>query len=62
MSMIPKLMGLGLAAALSSPVHQREIDYRTGTADSQRINQLWLVTYVNEKGLRQNYKAATMPR
>lgn len=50
MSIIPKLMALGLAAALSSPVHQREIDYSTGTPDSRRINQLWLVTYVNEKG------------
>jgi len=32
--------------------------------DTQRINQLWVVTYVNEKGLesslRQNCKAATM--
>jgi hypothetical protein len=51
MSIIPKLVALGLAAALSSPVPQHHIDYSTGPPDSGRINQLWLVTYVNEKGL-----------
>jgi hypothetical protein len=49
MSIIPKLVALGLAATLSSPTHQ--IDYSTGTPASQRINQLWLVTYVDETGL-----------
>jgi hypothetical protein len=64
MSVIPKLVALGLAATLSSPIQQRQIDYNTGVPDAQRINQLWVVTYVNEKGLesslRQNCKAATM--
>ena len=51
MSVIPKLVALGLAATLSSPIQQRQIDYSTGAPDNQRITQLWLVTYVNEKGL-----------
>jgi hypothetical protein len=50
MSVIPKLVALGLAATLSSPIQQRQIDYSTGAPDNQRITQLWLVTYVNEKG------------
>jgi hypothetical protein len=50
MSIIPKLVTLGLAAALSSPIHQHQIDYSTLIPDSQRINQLWLVTYFNEAG------------
>jgi hypothetical protein len=51
MSIIPKLVALGLAATLSSlPPHR--IDFNTPDySDSQRINHLWLVTYVNEKGL-----------
>ena len=51
MSIIPKLVALSLAATLSSPIQQRQIGYSTGTPDSHRINQLWLVTYINEKGL-----------
>jgi hypothetical protein len=51
MSIIPKLVALGLAAVLSSPGPEHHIDYSTGPPDSGRINQLWLVTYVNEKGL-----------
>jgi len=51
MSIIPKLVALGLAVTLSSPIQQRQIDYSTGAPDNQRITQLWLVTYVNEKGL-----------
>ena len=51
MSIIPKLVALGLAATLSSPIQQRQIDYSTGAPDNQRITQLWLVTYDNEKGL-----------
>jgi hypothetical protein len=50
MSIIPKLVALGLVGALSSPTQQRQIDYSTGTPDSQRINQLWLVTYLDEAG------------
>jgi hypothetical protein len=49
MSIIPKLATLGLAAALSSPIRQHQID--DSSLDSQRINQLWLVTYLNEAGL-----------
>jgi hypothetical protein len=51
MSIIPKLVTLGLAAALSSPIRQLQIDYSTPSPDSQGINQLWLVTYLNEAGL-----------
>ncbi len=51
MSIIPKLLALGLAATLSSPIQQRQIGYSAGDPDTQHITQLWLVTYVNEKGL-----------
>ena len=50
MSIIPKLVLLGLAAALSSPIPQHQIDFSMPGPDSQRINQLWLVTYINEAG------------
>jgi hypothetical protein len=50
MSIIPKLVLLGLAAALSSPVPQQQIDFSTPGPDSQRINQLWLVTFINQAG------------
>jgi hypothetical protein len=51
MRIIPKLAALGLVAALSSPTQQRQIAYSSGAPDSQRLNQLWLVTYVNDEGL-----------
>jgi hypothetical protein len=51
MSIIPKLFALGLAATFSSPIHQRQIGYSTGDPDTQRITQLWRVTYLNEAGL-----------
>jgi hypothetical protein len=51
LSIIPKLVALGLAATLSSPIQQRQIGYSTGDPDTQRITQLWLVTYLNETGL-----------
>jgi hypothetical protein len=50
MSIIPKLAILGLAATLGSPIPQHRIDFSIPGADSQRINQLWLVTYINETG------------
>jgi hypothetical protein len=50
MSIIPKILALGLAAALSSPIPQHQIDYSAPDGNAQRINQLWLVTYVDEKG------------
>ena len=51
MSIIPKILALGLAAALSSPIPQHQIDYSAPDGNAQRINQLWLVTYVNGAGL-----------
>jgi hypothetical protein len=51
MSLIPKLVTLSLATALSSTCPQRQIDFSTPGPDGQRINQLWLVTFVNEIGL-----------
>jgi hypothetical protein len=51
MSIISKLLTLGLAAALSSTGPQRQIDFNMPGPDGQRINQLWLVTYINETGL-----------
>ena len=51
MSVIPKLVALSLAATLSSPIQQHQIGYSTGDPDTNRITQLWLVTYVDGKGL-----------
>ena len=52
MSIFPHLAVLGLAASLSSPFHHHQIDFKTTSPDGiQRINQLWLVTYINEAGL-----------
>ena len=50
MSIIPKLVALGLAAALGSPDPLHRIDFSTPGSESQRLNQLWLVTYINETG------------
>jgi hypothetical protein len=51
MSIFPHLAVLGLAAALSSPIHQHQIDFKMSSDGIERINQLWLVTYINEAGL-----------
>jgi hypothetical protein len=51
MSIIPKLVILGLAATLGSPIQQSQIAYSAGDPSSNRINQLWLVTYLDETGL-----------
>ena len=52
MSIFPHLAVLGLAAALSSPIHQHRIDLKMTSPDGiQHVNQLWLVTYINEAGL-----------
>ena len=52
MSIFPHLAVLGLAAFLSSPIRQHQIDFKATAPDGiQRINQLWLVTYINEAGL-----------
>ena len=51
MSIFPHLAVLGLAAALSSPIHRHQIDFNATSPGIQRINQLWLVTYINEAGL-----------
>jgi hypothetical protein len=50
MSIIPKLATLGLAAALCSPIPQHRIDFSMPGSGIQRLNQLWLVTYINETG------------
>jgi hypothetical protein len=50
MSIIPKLVALGLVGALSSPFQQRQTAYDPMTPDSLSIHQLWLVTYLNEAG------------
>jgi hypothetical protein len=50
MSMIPKIVALALATTLSSPVLQHRIAFSTPGSESQRINQLWLVTYTSETG------------
>jgi hypothetical protein len=45
MSMIHNVMLLGLAASFGSPINQQQ------TPDSvQRLNQLWLVTYIDRTG------------
>jgi hypothetical protein len=51
MSIIQNLVMLGLSAALSSTVPQHKIDFSMPAPDSQRLNQLWLVTWINEAGL-----------
>jgi len=51
MSIIPQLAMLSLVAAPTSPIHQHQIDFKMTSPDGiQRINQLWLVTYINEAG------------
>jgi len=58
MSIFPHLAVLGLAAALSSPIHQHQIDFKTTSPEGiQRIDQLWLVTStrpVRKLSLRQS--------
>jgi len=48
MSMIPKLVIVGFAAALSQSIPQHQIDFTR--PDIQRLNQLWLVTYIDTTG------------
>jgi hypothetical protein len=51
MSIIPKLAILGLAAALGSPIQEHQVDFKAPSPGSvERINQLWLVTFINEAG------------
>jgi hypothetical protein len=51
MSIISNLAILGLAAALSSPIRHHQINFKMTSPDGvQRINQLWLVTYIDEAG------------
>src|SRR5580692_2642121 len=51
MSVISHLGILGLAAALCSPISHHQIDFkRTSPEGIQRIDQLWLVTYVDDAG------------
>jgi hypothetical protein len=51
MTIIPKLVVLGLAATLSLPIRQHQIDYSMPGPEGQRITQLWLITAVNAAGL-----------
>jgi hypothetical protein len=48
MSIIPNLVTLGLAAALSSTVPQHRIDFSVPGPDGLRLNQIWLVTWIDE--------------
>jgi hypothetical protein len=51
MSIIPKLVMLGLATSLSSSIHQHQIYFKMPSPDSiERINQLWLVTFIDAAG------------
>jgi hypothetical protein len=50
MSIIPKLVALGLAASFGSPSHRHEIDFKVPSDNIQRINELWLVTFINDIG------------
>jgi hypothetical protein len=47
----PEACGTGFGGNIRSPIQQRQIAYRAGDPDSNRINQLWLVTYLDETGL-----------
>jgi hypothetical protein len=51
MTIIPNLVALGLAAALNSTVPQHQIDFSMPGPDGQRLNQLWLETWINEAGV-----------
>jgi hypothetical protein len=51
MTIIPYLATLGLAAALCSPIHQHQIDFKMTSPDGiQRIDKLWLVIYIDKAG------------
>jgi hypothetical protein len=50
MSIVTKLAVLSLATALGSPATRSNVDF-TSPNDGQRINQLWLVTYLDPTGL-----------
>jgi hypothetical protein len=45
MSVIQKVVLLGLAASLSSPINRQQTPN-----SAQRLNQLWLVTYIDRTG------------
>jgi hypothetical protein len=51
MSIVSKLLVLGLTATISSPAPRYQIDFTVPNSAGERINQLWLVTYRNEEGL-----------
>jgi hypothetical protein len=51
MSIISNLVTLGLAAVLSSTVPKNQIEFSMPGPDGQRLNQIWLVTWINEAGL-----------
>jgi len=51
MSIISKFLALGLSTVLSATVPQHRVDFSMLGPDGQRINQLWLITYINENGV-----------
>jgi hypothetical protein len=51
MNIFPHLAMLTFAATFSSPIHQHQINFKMTSPDRiERINQLWLVTYIDEAG------------
>ncbi|MBR1156267.1 hypothetical protein [Bradyrhizobium sp. JYMT SZCCT0428] len=51
MNIIPQLAMLTTAAFLSSSGDQRQVDFKMTSPDGiQRLDQLWLVTYVDDAG------------
>jgi hypothetical protein len=51
MGIVPKIVMLGLAAVLGAPSRQHQIDFRMPSPNSiERINQLWLVTFIDGAG------------
>jgi hypothetical protein len=52
MSIIPKLAILGLAAALGSTVTQHQIDFSMPGSHDQHLNQILLVTWIEEAGVK----------
>jgi hypothetical protein len=51
MGIVPKIVMLGLAAVLSAPIRQHQIDFKMPSPNSVgRINQLWLVTSFDGAG------------
>jgi hypothetical protein len=51
MGIAPKIVILGLTAVLGAPIPQHKIDFKMPSPNSvERINQLWLVTFIDGAG------------